>query len=289
MPHSTNRLESDLDTLRFVDDYRDCADSFTGLTGPTGIPDELFGVRLVGSTDNHVAADTHKPQADANPGWLTVALDLLLARAALGGCSITSAVTLRMDLNVHAPTLWSATSIRGIGRRSFTSDALSMSTAEFRTADGALVATGMGAFVAVDVPLPHPYVARSTSAPSASLSDLLHLEIDHRSGTGTLPTGDAIANPSGVTHGGVQAAALCEAIARVTTARLGEPVGIVNVGVEFLKPLVADNSVLQIGVRERRLGRAFGTVEAELAGTHGVGTRATATLSRPNRPSPEKE
>ncbi|NMO01428.1 PaaI family thioesterase [Gordonia sp. TBRC 11910] len=209
-------------------------------------------------------------------------VDLLLARGALRPGSPHSCVTLRMDLNVNAAAFATATHIRGLTRHSFADDNLTMGTCELRGDDGVLLATGMGMFVSIDAALPMPFIPTEPHTDSTSLTELLEFVPDMTRTTVTWPIREWTANPSGVVHGGVQAAALFAAIENLAVVDTGAPVAFGNCSVEYLRPLPADDTELTVGVTATRRGRQFATYDAQLYAADGrVGTKATATLRLP--------
>ncbi|MFE9322375.1 acyl-CoA thioesterase domain-containing protein [Nocardia sp. NPDC052278] len=227
------------------------------------------------------AAECVKPVPAGNPGWLMPLIDLILARSALGDLAPHSCVTRRIDLHVHPDRLSDAETVRGVARRCFATGAMLVSTAELRSPSGMVLGTATGNFVASDSFLPVPYEADPQHIEAGSLIDLLELRFDPDPHTGMLPAGPRTANPSGVVHGGVQAAALCAAIEHV--ARTGDRVqsDIVSVGVDFVRPLPATKTPLVFRVTPRRAGRRFVTVEASMLTAEGeIGTRVEATLYR---------
>lgn len=271
--------ESNPDRIAFDEAFAACIARPCGPVGPTGQPDVAFAVRLLGASDHHTAADCATPHGSANPGWLMPLVDLLLARGALGPGSATSCVTMRMDLNVNAAALAATTTVRGLARQAFADPSSTAGTCELRGDDGTVVATGMGVFVSIDTPLPDPFEATAGHEVSSALTELLPLTFDdsrHRADWRIEPW---MANPSGVVHGGVQAAALFAAIEEAGTADLDGPVAFGNVSVEYLRPLPVADTVLTIRVTARRRGRRFATYDAELLTADGtVGTTATATV-----------
>lgn len=276
-----------VDDTRFVDDFARCAaDGAPSLIGPTGPPDELFGVRLIGHSNGMAVADCTKPLGDPNPGWLMPMIDLLLARATLDPTRSHSCITLRIDLNVHPAALAAADTVRGIGRSGFSAGAVASSNckirckaAEFGAAE--LVATGSGMFMFDVAELPHPSEAALARRHSSTLVELLGLDIEVTPGTTVMPTGVTTANPSGVVHGGAQVAALCAAVAEAARAHAATDMSIVHVSAEFMRPLSAFAEPLNICIRHRRRGRTIATYDAELVTPdREVGTRAHLTLAR---------
>lgn len=204
---------SDSSQGSFDADFAACTSSPSDPIGPTCEPDVVFGVRLLGASESCVAADCVTPHGDGNPGHLTTLIDLLLARGALGTASPNSCVTLRMDLNVHPERLAAATRVRGLARNSFDSEQLAAATCELRADNGTLVATGMGLFVTAHGTLPLPFEATEPeSRSSLGLASLLEIKADSTREFVTWSAREWTANPSGVVHGGVQAAALVAGI-----------------------------------------------------------------------------
>ncbi|MGW0040018.1 PaaI family thioesterase [Gordonia sp. NPDC003376] len=247
--------------------------------GPTCAPDELFGVRLLGQVPGGVAADCLTPPGEANPGWLMPMVDLLLARATVtngAGC-----VTSRIDLDVDPGALAGSDLVRGVGRSALAHGVLGTSTCEIRSTTGVLVGTGMGTFVLDSGGVPDPYASTGNGEVShvPSLTGLLGIELDTDSGTGTLEVVPQHMNPSGVVHGGVQAAILCAAVEALIVARIGTGRALTHVAVEYLRALPADAGPLTISVRPRRIGRTLAFIDAELGvGPAEPGTRLSAVL-----------
>jgi hypothetical protein len=156
--------------------------------GPTGPPDELFGVRFVGDARPCSAAECAKPVWDASPGRL-VLVDLILARSALGEAAPHSCVTRRIDLHAHPALLRATGTVLGVARRSFVTGSLFVGTAELRTPSGMVLGTATGRFVASDALLPVAYESEPRNIEVGSLGDLLKLRFDADPHTGTLPTG----------------------------------------------------------------------------------------------------
>lgn len=275
------------DLVRFVAEYDECAGTGRpSVVGPTGAPDELFGIRLVGEVEGRSAADMVTPDDDADPGWLMPMTDLLLARSLIAremafGDTHSGCVTVRFDFTFDPTALARAGRVRGLGRQAFVTGALGSSSCELRGEDDAVVATGIGLFVLNDSGVPDPVAAEPATKPQAhSLATLLDLDLDADAGQAIMPVGPVTANPSGIVHGGVQAAAVCAAMAAVASARIPIPMQVVTFGVEFAKPLVSAGEPICIRVVPRRIGRTFAVLDAEICGPSGtVGTRATATLT----------
>lgn len=267
------------DRTAFDKAFAACIARPCGPVGPTGQPDVAFAVRLLGASDHHTAADCATPRGGTNPGWLMPLVDLLLARGALGPGCATSCVTMRMDLNVNAAALAAATTVRGLARQSFTDEISSSGTCELRDVDGTVIATGMGVFVEIDTPLPAPFEADGHREVPSTLTELLPLTFDPSRRRADWRVEPWTTNPSGVIHGGVQAAALFAAIEEAGSADIDGAIAFSNGSVEYLRPLPVADTVLTIRVTARRRGRRFAIYEAELLTADGtVGTTATATV-----------
>lgn len=88
---NSTAAQPDPETSAFDRAFAACVAAPAGPVGPTGAPDVAFGVRLLGVSDHHTAADCVKPAGSGNPGWLMTLVDLLLARGALRPRSCTAA------------------------------------------------------------------------------------------------------------------------------------------------------------------------------------------------------
>lgn len=246
--------------------------ALAGLPAMTSPAEGYFGTYLIGyDATSSLAGMSLAAGTDMRPGWWGPLIDLALGRAAMGEAEDDQTcvtLNLRIDLTGELPT--ASEDVLALGVLVSGDAKLPVTECEVRSSGGATIAHAVGRFMLVPGEKPAPLPAPMERPGADGLADLLGSTWPHPSDpfVMTVQPREAMGNPAGVVHGGVQAALLSLGMEVAAESDCVRP-RLLDLAVGYRRPVMVSASELHVRSYVERRGRSISLLRSDL--TEGSG------------------